>query len=400
MIALLIALVAAGPVDLDTARQRAVDRAITVARAEEQADAARGRTWLAASGALPDVSLFANASTGAGLTSFGFERPVRTQTAVGLTGTWTVIAPGSWAAAVAARHTVLGRDAMVAWARVDARQAATVAIADLWAAEAVATALNDSADDAERGAGAVRSLVDSGLRPPADLARTQATAASLRARAATAEGQVVGACARLQALLRDTPDGRCALAAPEVAEPQTAPGTHPALVAAQQALASAQASRTQAILERGPTVTGTGTVGRYSAGDGKGVGWSAGVQANLPLLSGGAGLGNNRVAVSLRDDAALAFEDQTLSLDAAAVAAEARFRAATIGLDALSLADDAAEQAMDLIDGRYGEGLVDLEGWLSARRDRDEARVALAEGRAERLRALAQLESVRGVTGR
>src|SRR5690606_29519476 len=115
------------------------------------------------------------ANTGAGLTSFGFERPVATQVGVGVSGRWALVAPGAWAAADAARHTVRGTDALLAWTRVTARRDATLAVAELWSAEAEQAAWQAAADDAARADEAVQSLVSSGLRPAADGAGTRAT---------------------------------------------------------------------------------------------------------------------------------------------------------------------------------------------------------------------------------
>ena len=90
-------------------------------------------------------------------------------------------------------------------------------------------------------------------------------------------------------------------------------------------------------------------------------------------------------------------EDQELTLASAQVAALARFEAAEQALVALQAAERASSDALSLVEARYREGLEDMEAWLGARRERDEARVSLAQGRAERLAALAELESVRGV---
>ncbi|MEZ4318739.1 MAG: TolC family protein [Myxococcota bacterium] len=390
-------LASAWALDLDAARSRATEHAMDVARAEADAAEARGNTWTSVSGALPNVQLFASASTGAGLTSFGFERPVSTQLGAGVTGTWTLLAPGRWAAADAARHSAKGSRALLDWARVMARRDATLAVADLWAAEIELEAWEAAATDAEQAAQGVQSLVVSGLRPSADGARTRATAAALRARAVEARGLVAGRCAALQALLRDPVSGTCELETPVVDAPREGEGEHPALTAAQEALRAAKAARTGALLDRTPVVTATGTAAQYVAGSASGIGWSAGVDARLPVFSGGAGIGSTQVAAARRDDAELALEAQQLALEVADIATGARWEAATTGLAALEESAQAAEEALTLVDARYREGLDGLEGWLAARRARDEASVALAQGRAEQLRALAERESVRGV---
>ncbi len=384
-------------VELDDVRARATDVAIGVARADAEAHRRRGLTWQATSGTLPQVNLFANASTGQGLTAFGFERPVQLQAAAGVTGTWTLVAPGTWAGAVAARHSRRGADALLDWSRVMARRDATVAVAELWAAQGERVAWTRAAEDAQRALSAVDELVAAGLRPPADAARTRAVALQAEAQRVAAEGRVAGRCARLHALLRDPPSSACTdVVVPEL-EVGSAEGTHPALVAAEEALQAARAGLSKAVLDRTPTVGANGTAAHYVAGDANGFGWSAGVQATLPVLSGGAGEGGRVAALAARDDAALAYEAQQLELDAARIEAEAGHDAARAALDALSQADAAAEEALQLTDARYRQGLERVEAWVAARRARDEAAAAHARGRAAWLVAVAELEAVRGV---
>ena len=384
-------------VDLDATRQRVVDHAVEVARAEARAAEARGATWQAASGALPQVELFASGSRGAGLTSFGFERPVATQAGAGVRGSWQLLAPGSWAATDAARHSALGARALRDWARVTARRDATVAVAELWVAQDEAAAWSAAVDDATEALDAVQSLVDAGLRPPADAARARADRASLSARAASAEGEVAGRCARVRALLREPVAASCDAVVVGELLPAESSAQHPALVAAEEAVAAARGARTSALLDRGPTLEATGTAAHYLAGDASGFGWSAGLEAQLPLVSGGAGIGSNQSARARADDATLALEAQQRDLDAARVDTEARFVAAQTSLEAQHAALAAAEEALALVAARYEQGLDGLESWLSARRARDEARAGLAQARGAHLAALAELESVRGV---
>ena len=210
---------------------------------------------------------------------------------------------------------------------------------------------------------------------------------------------MVARCAQLQALLRDEVTGECSAVSVTVEAPLPSGGVHPAVLAAEEALAAAGADRTSAWLRRGPTVDATGTAAHYVAGDADGFGWSAGLQATLPLVSGGAGIGDIRSATASRDDAALALEGQRLELAAALVSAEASYEAAVATREALIEAEAAADEALQLVDARYREGLDGMEAWLAARRARDEAAVATARGRGAELSALAELESVRGVDG-
>lgn len=394
---MILLLASAFALDLQEARDRATESAIDVARAEARVRATRGQRWVTRSGALPQVELFASGSMGRGLTQFGFERPVTSQLGLGATGSWTLISPSGWAASAAAGHSVRGDRALLDWARVTARRDATQAVAGLWSAQGELEALEASTEDARRIAEGVGSLVDGGLRPRADGARARADLATLEARVVSARAAVSQRCAELQALLRLPVDGRCELDLPEVGTPGMAEGDHPALVAADEALKAARDARTAAWLGHAPTVSATGTVGQYVAGDNSGIGWSAGVDARLPVLGSGSRLGADQTAAAAKDDATLALESQQRSLTAARIAAESRWEAAQAGRAARQSALSAAEEALTLVESRYGQGLESIEGWLTARRTRDEARVSLALSKAEHLAALAELESVRGV---
>jgi outer membrane protein TolC len=90
-------------------------------------------------------------------------------------------------------------------------------------------------------------------------------------------------------------------------------------------------------------------------------------------------------------------EDEERRLTSARVAAQARYQAADASVTALQSSVTAADAALRLVDARYAEGLESLDVWLGARRERDDARVALAVGMAATLMALAELESVNGV---
>jgi outer membrane protein TolC len=384
-------------VELEATRRTAVDAAIAVAVAEAEQRAASGRAWSATAGTLPQIDLFASASTGAGLTSFGFERPVATQLGAGVTGRWALVDPGGWSGALAAHHTQRGQRALVDWARVMARQEATVAFGALWQATAEEKAWQEAATDAQEAAAGLEELVSAGLRPPADGFRARSQAAQLEAFAEEARGAVVGRCAELQALVRTEVTGTCALVEPEVGPPGTGPEEHPALVAAAAALQAAKAQRASALLARGPRVDATGTLAQYVAGGQEGVGWSAGVEATLPVVSGGDGIGTNRTAVADQRAAKLALERQELDLAAATLAAEAAHRAAIRSLEAQQTALDAAVEALARVEARYREGLEGIEAWQSARRTRDEARVAVARGQVAVLLAVAEVEAVRGV---
>lgn len=394
----LLLLATAAAVDLEATRAAAVEQAIAVEQAAARAAAAQGATWEAVGTQLPQVDLFASASQGAGLTSFGFERPVSQQAAAGVQATWQLLDPAGWAATEAARHTARGQRALLDWARVDARRDATLAVAELWTAQQQADAWRAAVDDAREALDAVQGRVDAGLRAPADAARARATLARLEALAAEAEGAVAGRCARVRALVREPVDRACDPAVVDGAtEGEVPQGPHPALVAADEVLRATRARRSGTLLERVPSLAATGTAAHYVAGDASGFGWSTGLEARMPLVSSGAGIGRARQARADVDDATLAYEAQERELAAATIDATARHAAAGLRVEAEARALDAAEEALRLVQARYDQGLDGLEAWLIARRTRDEARASLAQARGARLAVLAELESLQGV---
>ncbi|TNE92717.1 MAG: hypothetical protein EP330_00740, partial [Deltaproteobacteria bacterium] len=162
--------------DLDEVRARAVEAAIAVETAEARRTMANSQAWSAVGDTLPSVTGFASVSTGQGFTSFGFERPVQTQTGVGARGQWVLLSPQRWAAAAAARQDLRGQSAMLEWARVDARREATARYAAWWSASRELAARDTAAEDAARAAEAVEALVVAEIRPAAEGARARAEA--------------------------------------------------------------------------------------------------------------------------------------------------------------------------------------------------------------------------------
>ena len=406
MIALLLGLLALGAdgesslsVDLDQARRRAQERAasLEIARAEE--DAARARARLAAGQALPTVTGFASLNVGAGLTPFGFERPVPWQGGVGVQGSWTIVDPAQWVAAMAARRTAKGREAMRAWSEAQARRDVTVAYADVLAAMQVVDGLEQSAEDAARAAAAVEERVAAGTRPPADGPRAQADALDLRAQAEAARGELAAACATLQGLLDAEIDGRCTVREVDWAgdAPAEGPVVHPALEAATEASRAASATATSATLGQLPTLSAEGQAAQYAVPTSNGAGWSATVQLNVPLTAPTTGAADIAAARADRLRAEGAQEQQRRDLLVALVQSEARLEAARRALEARTAGEEAAERAWDRVDARFQEGLEDLTTWLAARRARVQAQVARAQAEAAVGIAIAEVEAARGV---
>ncbi|MCB9777283.1 MAG: TolC family protein [Alphaproteobacteria bacterium] len=388
------------PMDLEATRDAAIRSRLEVEAATARAEAARGDAAVALSGALPAVTAFGTLSTGAGRTASGFDRPVATQLGVGLSGSWTLVAPADWAGARAARATFRGREALIDWARVEARQAATRAFADVLATREAEAAWTRSLADAAEAADAVEQLVDAGLRPPAEGARARAEASSVEAALRAVEGERAEACATLLALVRELPRPACDVQPPTWTgiEPAPAPPRHPALVAAEEALAAARTDRTAAALGRAPTLEATGTVAAWGA-DGAALapGWSVGLGADVPIVAGGALAGDQRRARAGADLAFVELEQQARDLVVARVAAEARLTAARAELAAREDALVAAQAGFDLVDARFTAGLEALQPWLDARRDRDAAAIGVARARQALLHALADTEATRGV---
>ncbi len=388
------------PLRLEQVRKEATARSLEVEAAVARAEAARGDVITSWSGHLPQVAGFATGSIGSGRTSTGFDRPTGTQVGIGLSGSWTVIDPSSWLAAAAARRTARGQEAMAAWTRVQARRTATQVFASVLAAQESVQALSQALEDAREGAESTEQLVRAGIRPAVEGARARADAAAVEARLRAAEGARASACAQLLGLVRQPPTAQCSVVPPQIdtTEPDRTDDEHPALVAAREALRSAESARSGAWLERAPTVDATGTAATWSSDGGDYVpGWSAGLTVELPLVTGGAIAGGIKADRALAEAAEAELAMQKRDLTVARVGAEARLAAARTGLAAQLAAHDAATAAFELTDERYRAGLDPLQSWLDARRDRDTAAVALAEARRELLSALAEVESARGI---
>lgn len=396
MTLLWLAVATASGLDLDEARALAVQRSLEVEAASARADAAGAGAGSALLAELPAVVAFADASTGAGLTPTGFERPAGVLFGVGAEGRWRLLDPAGWSAATAARRRARGQEALYEWARVEARRSATTAYAEALGAQVAVEARVRASSDATAGADAIASLVEAGLRPPVDGARARAAAASARAALATAEADAAGRCAQLQALVRAPVGDPCHLEPVTWGAPGAARPIHPALEAAQAAFDATRAERGAATWALGPAVTLRGTAAAYATDEGLGPGWSAGARAEAPLGTGSV-WSDLRGARAERDEARAGLEAQEVALQIAAVEAEARLEAARAIVGALAEATEAASEAYALTDARYRAGLDGITPWLAARAARDEAAVAQAGGEAALGRALADVEAARGV---
>lgn len=391
-------LTAAFALDLDTARERATAQALGVERAQAAAVEARGDTIAAIEAAMPAIEAFANASTGAGQTAFGFPRPIAAQFGLGARLGWTALDPAAWATATGARQVATAARATEAWARVDARASATAGYASAWATQQERAVLAQLAEDAERLAAVVSERVSAGLAPTVDAQRLTAEVATATARHADADARSVRSCAALQSLIGDPIDGECELEPPIWPTPGEGPRLHPALDALGALLDAAASGHRASAWALGPVLSVDGSVAHYIVpGTGSGPGWSLGAEASIPLLNAGGSWGGLTAARARVRDAEAAVEEQRRALAAVQIAAARRHAAATTALGARTMAVEASNAARLASEELYLAGVHDLTDLLAARATWAEARVAEAAAHAERGAALAELESARGV---
>ena len=400
LLLLLPGLVAAEPLSLDEARARVERDALTVALARWDREAVRADVARWTGAALPAIAGFVDMNAGAGLTPAGFPRPVATQAGVGVRGSVRLLDPSTWAAAAAARRSLRGQEATVAWSRVQAREQATTLFATVVTEQAVASALEEARRSAQEDATAVAELVRAGLRPPSDGARTEAQVLDLQARTAQARGAAMAACAALQDLMAIEVDGVCVLASMPDSGPSEGPATHPALVAAQEAVRAARASKLSAVGAQLPVVEATGQAALWAIPGGGGPGWAVGLGVDLPLRIINEGRGEVMAANAATSRASASLAGQERALGAARVAAEAQLQAADAAVVARVGGVDAASAALLMVQERYRAGLADVSALLDARRAEVDVRVALERARAARWAALAAVESARGVQSR
>lgn len=383
---------------LVSAQDRAVRRAVAVEVAVAAADQARGEASAWRGQALPALALFTQLGVGAGFTPFGFERPIPWQVGLGARGAWSMVSPSTWAAATSARRTARGRDALVQWTKAQARRDAAVAYTEAWSAAEAARLLTEASAELRRSERAVGEMVQAGVRPQVDLVRARADALEFEAQAEAAKGEATAACARLQALVDVQISGRCRLEATEAASPEEGPDRHPALLAAEEALGAAKASRDSARFAHLPSISADGTVAEYIVADrGTGLGWSANVNLDIPLSIATTGPGDLAAAKAEQRLAAAELDGQERDLAATLLAAEARLSASKLALIARRGALIAAEEAFRRTDERYRSGLDGVTAWLDARRVRIEAQIAVIYAEAGVVSAAAEVEGVRGV---
>lgn len=255
----------------------------------------------------------------------------------------------------------------------EAEREAALAYADLVAAVEAAALASEAAELAIALAVTVKRRVDSGAAAPPELARARADAASLRAEAAFAAGEVEKRFYALASLWGATEPRFNLPIAFELAPPETSRETvsHPRLVAAEAAVRAREAELARARADAIPDVTLSGGFRRFEETGHSA--FMAGVSVPLPLFDRGRDAAR---ATALRGEAA--------AVSAAAVEARLRAeqRAATASVQASNsrlsiLLDEAlpeAETAYAAALQGYTIGRFDLTTTLQARANLIETR--------------------------
>lgn len=276
----------------------------------------------------------------------------------------------------------------------EAEREAALAYADLVAAAEAAKLADEAASLTSTLAETVSKRVEAGAAAPPELARARADAASLRAQAALARGEVEARAYALASLWGEA-DLRFAVPSgfeiTSISQAHAAP--HPRLAAANVAVNAREAELKRARAEAIPDITLSGGVRRLEAtGDSVFV---AGFSLPLPLFD----RGNDAArATGFRGDAAkVSAEAVQARLRAEQLAAAATARAANTRLSILS--DEAlpeAEAAFDAAEQGYAIGRFDLTTTLLARASLIDARQAIIAARRDARAADLLLRSLIG----
>ena len=374
------------PITLDEARARAARGGPEVLLARQREQIARAQ--VDAAGALPNPTVgVATASVTAKLTT-SLLQPLP------LFGQRGTAVDAARADADAARMDV-------AAGALEARLGVTAAWLELWAAQQRAGLLEQSARDAARVAEIAHERFAAGSGPRVDEVRTTGERARARAEADAAGLAIAAASTRLGVWLGGGPGGWRAEGAPSVGPvPDEAQALrqllaqHPALRRDRaQALAAAQHVRAEqrarwpvvtaqlSVAQDDPTTPGTDVIGGLS------------FEAPVLSLRGGA-IARARAEQSLAELTA-----ETDLRRFTAQLGDAYRQSEVAALRARALAGEvlpALEEALQMTEGGYREGRVDLLRVLDAQRAVLEARLAALDARAAWQRALAELERASG----
>ncbi len=262
----------------------------------------------------------------------------------------------------------------------EAEREAALAYVDLVAAIETAALATEAAELATELAETVAKRVDAGAAAPPELSRAQADAASLRAEAAFAAGEVETRAYALASLWGAAEPVFGLPTAFEIAPSLAAgePGSHPRLAAAEAAVRAREAELARARAEAIPDVTLSGGFRRFEeTGDSAFV---AGISVPLPIFDRGRDAAR---ATSLRGEAAaVSARAVDARLRAEQLAATASVRASNSRL--FILTDEAlpkAEAAYAAALQGYAIGRFDLTTTLQARAVLIETRRAVIAAR-------------------
>ena len=287
-------------------------------------------------------------------------------------------------AARAARAEALRARAECDVQRLDAQTLAGELFLELRATMDMADVAEASAELAEEFETVVAKRVDAGASAPPELARARAEAASLRAIADRARGEVEAVALALASVWGsstvdfDLPARAMVLSGSEAPTAMTAMSDHPRIGAAEAEVAARQAATEREKAGAWPDLTVSAGVRRFEGtGDSA---FLAGISLPLPVFDQNRDA--SRAAGIRAESAQVNSQAIEARLRAEQASLVARIRAARLSLDrlettALPLAEEAYASAAE----GYRVGKFDLTATLDARRSLIETRAAVIEAR-------------------
>lgn len=403
-------------VSVETALATLEARNPSLARAEAQADAARGSATIALSGVLPSLTAVAgytrnNAEASLDLSELfdvlgdlaemtGGERPVAPDAVViqplesfNASGSLRVplVAPGAWVSIAASRRGVEAADASLEASRSTLRATALQAFWSAGAAEAFVEAQAASVERARQLVTSAQTAVASGtsarltlLEAQTDLARREGDLLQARAnleKARTAVGALLGGT---EPVIVDLPQ----VSAPPPTETEAALAdayAHRGEVRAAEAqLAAARGQLLSVRLGALPTLSGSFNVSAssepYVTGDN--TAWKGTVDLTWPLLQGGARAGNETRAEAALADAAAALEAARVQVAQQVRNAVTDQGVAAARMDVAGRQRVLAEEAARVAQRSFDEGIADARTVLDALDRLDLARASEIDARA------------------
>ncbi len=393
---------AAGPTELHLAsvRQRARERAWSVAVARAEAELARAGADTSLAAIAPGLDAGGTLSAGSLSTLPGFSGDATySRLTAEVTAAWAAVDPDGWARIAAARDRVEAADAGVEAAARDAELLATVAFGRALVAERTLAAADSALEASELALRRARSAEAAGLGSSVDVAAAQAERAADLSAAASASAALADACQELAWLLAWPELEECRARLEELPPVPGEGPPPPSVVRARRLAEAARADATAAGLQLAPGLGLRAAAGTYGQDRGEGLemapGWSVGLTADLPLLDPVGWTGVRSARASLR------------SAEARLADAEARWRSelrsARVALDGAGTARTAADEARRTADEAFAlatrqleAGLISVPDWSTVKARRDAAEQAAAQATAGWLQAWATLSWLTG----